>query len=264
MDEVTLDGGIGNGGLVVRVGDTVRRPWHPSTEATHALLTHLDQVLPGVAPVPLGRDERGREMLSYLPGDVAVPPFPDWVTSTEFLVSLGELLRRVHDALAAWSPPAGLVWSDQIPDPDGGPMIVHTDVCPENVIVRDGRAVAIIDWEFASPGRAIWDVVSTARLCVPFTAPDRRDPVYQGLDVTARLRTFLDAYGLSAVERSAFPSVLDQRRQAGERFTRRRVALGEAAFVQRWAGSAGEERYASERDWVHAVPPDVAVRADGP
>jgi hypothetical protein len=259
MDEVALAGGMGNGGLVVRLGDTVRRPWHPSTPATHELLTYLDQTAPGVAPVPLGRDEQGREVLSFLAGDVAVPPFPVWVTNAEFLVSLGELLRRVHDALGEWRPPEGLVWSDQIPDPEGGPLIVHTDICPENVIVRDGRAVAIIDWEFASPGRAIWDVVSTARLCVPFVSSERRDPVFQDLDVTDRLRTFLDAYGLSAAERADFVRVLDQRRQAGERFTRRRVALGEPAFVQQWAGPAGEQRYATERDWVRAVPAAVAL-----
>jgi hypothetical protein len=32
-------------------------------------------------------------------GDVGIPPFPDWVARPEFLVSLGHLLRRIHDAL---------------------------------------------------------------------------------------------------------------------------------------------------------------------
>ena len=39
--EVELTGGTANQGLVVRVGDTVRRPWRPTTPATHALLRHL-------------------------------------------------------------------------------------------------------------------------------------------------------------------------------------------------------------------------------
>ena len=41
--EVELTGGTANQGLVVRVGDTVRRPWRPTTPATHALLRHLER-----------------------------------------------------------------------------------------------------------------------------------------------------------------------------------------------------------------------------
>src|SRR4051794_39845842 len=86
VDETVLPGGVGNAGLVVQVGDTVRRPWHPSTPATHALLTYLHDVLPGVAPRPLGRDEQGREVLSFLPGEVAVDPFPVWATNSDYLI----------------------------------------------------------------------------------------------------------------------------------------------------------------------------------
>ena len=38
-----LPGGTANRGLVVRVGDTVRRPAAPCWPATHALLAHLSQ-----------------------------------------------------------------------------------------------------------------------------------------------------------------------------------------------------------------------------
>jgi aminoglycoside phosphotransferase (APT) family kinase protein len=260
MAETVLHGGVGNAGLVTKVGDTVRRPWRASTTATHAVLAHLNEVLPGVAPVPLGRDEQGREVLSFIAGMVAVPPFPQWVADEQFLVSLGQLLRRIHDVLAIWQPPTGLEWSDQIPDPHGGPLIVHADVCPENVVTRDGRAVAIIDWEFAAPGRRIWDVVSTARLCVPFTAPARRDSVYRDVNVIDRLQIFLDAYGLAAMDRRNFAQVLDERRRAGERFTRHRVARGEAAFIQKWGTPEGERLFVVEREWVDAVPTDIATR----
>ena len=260
MDETLLAGGVGNAGLVVRVGDTVRRPWHPSTPATHALLSYLDEVLPGTAPVPLGQDEKGREVLSYLPGEVAVEPFPVWATSSRYLISIGRLLRRIHDALEQWRPPAGLLWSDEVTDPQGGPLIVHTDICPENVITRDGRAVAIIDWEFAAPGRRIWDVVSTARLCVPFTHPSRRDPVYAGAEVTARLHTFLDSYDLDDADRDQFAAVLRERSRAGERFVRGRVARGDRAFIERWDNPSGESRLIVEQSWIGAVPNDVARR----
>jgi hypothetical protein len=260
VDEMVLPGGVGNAGLVVRIGDTVRRPWHPSTEATHAVLTYLNEVLPGVAPLPLGRDEQGREVLSYLPGEVAVEPFPAWAAGPDYLSSIGRLLRRVHDALANWRFPPGLAWSDELADPHGGELIVHADVCPENVITRDRRAEAIIDWEFAAPGRRIWDVVSTARLCVPFTHPSRREPVFAGADVIARLRTFLDAYQLEDADRGRFTEVLRERSLAGERFVRGRVARGEPAFVERWATPDGLSRLRVEQAWISAVPSDVARR----
>jgi hypothetical protein len=259
--EQILVGSNANTGLVVRVGDTVRRPWHPSTPATHALLTHLDQVLPGVAPVPVGltgRDEQGREMLTWIDGDVALPPFPDWVSSTLFLTSLGHLLRRIHDALDGWTLPVEAAWSQEIPDPHGGPIIAHTDIWPGNVITRDGRVTAIIDWELAAHGRRIWDVVSTAKLCVPFTAPSRRDRAYDGQDVTDRLQDFLDAYQLNDTDRAIFTQVLDERRVATERFVRGRIAHREPHFVEKWDHPAGEELLLAETAWIKTVPADIA------
>jgi hypothetical protein len=196
-------------------------------------------------------------------GEVPVPPFPAYAVAPAFLASLGRLLRRVHDALEGWTPPPGLVWSGELPDPEPGPghgLIVHCDVCPENVVTVDGEAIGIIDWEMAAPGRRIWDVVSTARLCVPFTAPSRREPAFAGVDVVERLRRFADAYDLSDADRAGFTRVLDQRRRVGERFVLDRVARGQKEFVAKWATPDGERRLAVERGWVAAVPEDVLTR----
>ncbi len=242
----------------MRVGDTVRRPWTTASPATQALLAHLADALPGSAPIPLGRDDVGREVSSWLDGDVGIPPYPGWVADERFLVSVGELLRDVHDALAGWTPPSNLVWAPELRDPRGGSLIVHADICPENVVTRGGLAVGLLDWEFAAPGRRVWDVVSTARLCVPFVAPDRRPPVYDGLDAWARLHVFLDAYRLGTADRAVFTDVLAERRTVGERFVRGRVARGEAAFAERWGTAEGERLLAVERAWVDALPEDVA------
>jgi hypothetical protein len=57
---------------VVRSGDTVRKPWTAATPAVHAFLRHLrDKRVPGV-PEVLGRDERGRQVLGYVPGESRV------------------------------------------------------------------------------------------------------------------------------------------------------------------------------------------------
>ena len=58
---------------VVRVGDTVRRPAGPWTPAVHALLAHLHSAGLTGAPGPLGIDERGREVLTFIPGTPAWP-----------------------------------------------------------------------------------------------------------------------------------------------------------------------------------------------
>jgi Ser/Thr protein kinase RdoA (MazF antagonist) len=199
-------------------------------------------------------------MVSWLSGDVAIPPFPAWLFDDLYLTSLGRLLRRLHDALEGWEPPLGSVWNQELADPEGGPLIVHADICPENVVAQDGAAVAVLDWEFAAPGRAIWDVVSTARLCVPFTHPSRRDPSVPAMDeagIRRRLLAFLAGYDLSDEQRTLFPAVLDQRRAVGERFVLSRVAAGEEAFG-RWATPEGRARLEAERQWIAALPVDVA------
>ncbi|MCE0537271.1 phosphotransferase [Kineosporia rhizophila] len=243
------------------MGDTVRRPWRSYTAPTHAFLAHLAKTAPGIAPVPVGQDERGREVLSWMPGDVALPPFPAWSFTDQYLSSLGRLLRRLHDAAEGWQPPAGSVWNTELADPEGGSIIVHADICPENIVAHDGSAAAVLDWEFAAPGRPLWDVVSTARLCVPFTHPSRHDPSVPPMDMAEmrrRLLVFLAGYGLSEEDRRAFPRVVDQRRQAGELFVLGRVAAGQTAFG-RWVTPQGRAQLAAEKSWVAELPADVAM-----
>ena len=70
--ETPLGGGNMNSG-VVRVGDTVRRPAGPWTPAVHALLAHLHAAGFDGAPRPLGIDEQGREVLTFISGPVVWP-----------------------------------------------------------------------------------------------------------------------------------------------------------------------------------------------
>jgi aminoglycoside phosphotransferase (APT) family kinase protein len=259
-DEEVLAGGMTNAGAVVRVGATVRRPWRPTTPATHRVLERLASVAPGVAPRPLGRDEQGREVLSWLDGDVATPPFAAWVVDPRFLEGLGRLLRRVHDALTRWEAPSGLEWAGELADPEGGPIVVHGDVCPENVVADAGRPVALLDWEHAAPGRPIWDLAGAAAMCVPFVSPARRHPEYGDVDVLARTRMLADAYDLDGEGRLALPRVLDQRREASEAFLRRRAAERHPAYRAWWSDpAAAEVRHRAEREWSREAAPKLAA-----
>jgi hypothetical protein len=66
--EIPLDGGSHS--RVVRVGQTVRRVSRPWSPAVHDLLRHLDREGFAGAPRALGFDDQGREVLTYIEGEV--------------------------------------------------------------------------------------------------------------------------------------------------------------------------------------------------
>ena len=132
-------GGMDPSAGVVRVGDTVRRPARRSSPATRALLLHLEAVGFEGAPRFLGVDEQGRDVLTFVEGDVPLPPYPPWALTDEALESLGRLLRRFHDATATFDQTSAAGWPDEWSDREGGPVVCHNDLFPENVVFRDGR-----------------------------------------------------------------------------------------------------------------------------
>ena len=73
----------------------------------HALLAHLHAAGFRGAPRPLGIDERGREVLTFVPGTVP------WADGFHLLDGDGELrqasrlIREFHDAAAGFTPPPG-------------------------------------------------------------------------------------------------------------------------------------------------------------
>lgn len=80
------------------------------------------------------------------------------------LASVARLLRRFHDASARVSAPylAG-PWSDAFSQSSpGASTICHFDVCLENVVFREGNAIAFLDFDFAAPGNPLDDVASFA------------------------------------------------------------------------------------------------------
>lgn len=192
--ETRLEGGFVN--EVSRVGDTVRRTTGNWTPAVHALLRHLEDVGFAESPRVLGIDDRGREVLSYLPGET--PPWTDWpdvLRGDDGVIQLGRLLRRYHDAVSSFQPPAGLLWRNPLAGP--GEIIRHGDFSPFNTTWVDDTVVGLIDWDFARPGRRIDDLAYLAWNLVPLQ-PEGRCEQYgldPEVDLRARLRTLCDAYG---------------------------------------------------------------------
>ncbi|MEZ5206836.1 MAG: hypothetical protein R2690_07600 [Acidimicrobiales bacterium] len=131
-----LAGGVGNAGAVVHVGEHVLRPTSPHTPAIHVLLTHLAAVGFDGALRAVGVEADGRERLVFIPGDVAVPPFPAWSQTDAVLASTAALLRRYHDAVAGFVSPPGVTWSTRAGRPDAGR---RPDCVPQRPLPRERR-----------------------------------------------------------------------------------------------------------------------------
>ncbi|CAM5353893.1 phosphotransferase [Streptomyces badius] len=256
-----LSGGLANAGAVVRHGDTVERPAPPHAALLHAHLRALrEQGLDGV-PVPLGVSVSGqRERLSYVPGEVAVSPYPDRVWADHALRSVGALLRRMHDAAAGVPFDRTAGWPADLADPEGatapGVVICHNDACLENVVFRGGRAAALIDFDLAAPGRPVWDVAMAARYWVPMRGR-------AGLDPALRLRVLADGYGLGRADRAVLPRVIEQATAACRVFVERRVARGDAAYTAAYERS-GRAAWDRHQSWLadHRPALTAALLAD--
>jgi Phosphotransferase enzyme family len=247
--EEQLGGGIANAGQVVRVGPHVLRPSSPHSGSIHAFLRAVRHAGFEGAPMPVGIDEDGRERLVFVHGDVPVPPYPDWSQSDTALASIARLLRGLHDAARGFDA-QGLTWEDGLADPAGGTLVCHNDVCPENVVFRDGIAVALLDFEFAAPGRPVYDLAHLARLCVPIEDDyDQGRLGWGSADRPARLRLVADAYGLDRHGRSELLPAMNDAIDRLEAAVRRSVAAGDPVSVELWNRTGGSERYDRRRRW---------------
>lgn len=180
--EIALPGG--NVGGAVRVGDTVRRPTGPWTAAVHGLLNHLAAAgLPGV-PRVLGFDERGREILDYLPGEAYGEQVPD-----EVLADAMRWLREYHRVVASYRPAGEVVWRTSRGVLRTDEIVCMHDFGYYNWIGTDDGFSGVIDWDMAGPGVPLDDIAFTAWNTAPLAIP--LDPAYQA----ARLRLMATAYG---------------------------------------------------------------------
>ena len=249
--EEVLPGGIANAGLVVRIGDETHRPAGDQSPTVHALLAHVRAAGFDGVPEPLGI-AAGRERLRFVVGDVPCPPFPRWSQSDAALASTAALLRRFHDATLTFVPPTDARWDSELADPRPGDVICHNDVCPENVVYRAGEAVALLDFDFAAPGRRVHDLASLARMCIPIdTDDDAARTGRRGLDPFRRLRVAADSYGLTT-DRPELVDALANQIRGGGAFVQRRVDAGDPAFTAMWSEMGGAERYERRERWFDA------------
>ncbi len=172
---------------VVRVGDTVRRPVTAASAFVAELLGHLERAGFTGAPRHLGLDDSGRDTFSYLPGQVAAG-FQTW--RDDQVAAAGALLRALHEATRG-SDLAG-----------AHPVVCHHDPGPNNVVFRDDRPVAFIDFDTAAPGDPLEDLGYLAWTWCVSSKPTAPPAHAQA----AQVRILADAYGLDASDR---PDLVD-------------------------------------------------------
>ncbi len=188
--------------LVVRVGDTVRRPRQPWSAGVHELLLHLESI--GFRPAPrfLGIDEQGREILSYVDGESGAAGWAK-VVEDDGLIAMARLLRDYHEAVRGFRPTPGAGWAGRTEPPRADEVICHGDFGPWNLVWHGSRPVGVLDWDYAWPARPIQDVAYALEYVAPFRddetcvrwlafpePPDRR----------RRLELFAEAYGLGSTD----------------------------------------------------------------
>jgi hypothetical protein len=228
--EIPLTGGWVTTG-VVRVGDTVRRPPAPNAALVHRLLAHLEELGFRSAPRFLGFDAQGREVLTFIEGEVP-SDCRAIVWEDGQLEAAATLLRRFHDATAGLDIAAE------------AEVICHNDFGPWNLIWRGGLPVAMIDFDSAAPGAraddlgyAIWKHLNLGLVELPATEQRRRllvmasaydVPADEGIvqaiaEAQERMRRLIEKAPQS-VERD---QALDQNRRERDWLRRnRRVLLG--------------------------------------
>ncbi len=181
-DEIALPGG--NVGGAVRVGDTVRRATGPWTPAVHGLLNYLaDAGLTGI-PRVLGFDDRGREILDFLPGTSYGEDVPD-----DVLADAMRWLAEYHRVVASYRPEGEIVWRTSRGELAADQIICMHDYGWYNWIGTEAGFSGVIDWDLAGPGVPLDDIAFTAWNTAPLAIPG--DPSYQA----ARLRLMASAYG---------------------------------------------------------------------
>jgi hypothetical protein len=251
---------------IVRIGDTVRRPLRPFSLTVQGYLAHLRDAGFTGAPLPLGVDEQGREVLSYVPGEVPRDPLPPETAGDDVLIALARLIRALHEASAGWVPPPDAVWGGT-PATEGrltepAELVSHRDYYPGNVVFRDGLPAAMIDFDLAKPTTRIYDIANALWYWAPLRAPQDRSPAFVDADIPHRIAVFADAYGMTARHRAELAPLVVDLAQRYHRESRVSAEL-DPVFRKLWEDGAKDELPRAEA-WLRETAPAIAARLRQP
>ncbi len=202
----------GNVNEIVRVGDTIHRTkdWNPNI---HNLLKYLETQGFEGTPRFIGLDEKGREILSFIPGEVPGNDYPNckpYVWSDRALLVAARFLRNYHDVSRKFLQTAlESKWVNPYVDERQYEVVCHNDAALYNFVFRDELPVALIDFDMASPGPCLWDIAYTLYTAVPLSSfePELHTsstiayiPQIHARNRHRRINLFFGSYGIEVPE----------------------------------------------------------------
>ncbi len=139
---------------------------------------------------------------------------PPYARTELALRGAADLLRKLHSAATGFHP-AITSYRFRPHPPRAGEIISHGDLGPWNTVYRDGIPVAFIDWDSAQAVDPLVDLADAAWAFLPLAPPGQLVETGFGQlpDLPARLRLFVDAYGLT--DRKAILPALVRSKLAG-------------------------------------------------
>jgi aminoglycoside phosphotransferase (APT) family kinase protein len=182
-------------------------------------------------------------MLTFMDGEAAILPLTGEMLSDAAMISVADLLRSYHCAAASFDP-SGYRWPRPIPARFRTGLVSHNDVHPANVVFRNGRAIALIDFDLAGPGSSAWDFATAARSWAPLQDDQDIADDRQGRSLE-RFRIFLQASGLSRAGRRKVAEAVVANHDWTYAIVTEAAAAGHQGFADHWravARSAGRAR----------------------
>ena len=247
-DEIPISGGRLNRGRLVRLGDFVLRPADEDVDAEQVII-EVGKVFAGL-PKTFGRDSDGRLKLEWIEGESAEAFEDDGEKSKTRLLSVGRLLRNLHDSTEGAVTQKVSTFRDSL-DPSGIQEVTcHGDAGPGNIVFRNGTAFALIDWEMAAPGRRSWDLATALRYWAPFRNPANKKPAELLLNPWQRAGWILDGYSASEGLRLETAKLLPLNQKVQAEYVIGRIkARGEVVYED-WANKGGLRRLALDDAWL--------------
>jgi Phosphotransferase enzyme family len=182
---------------IERRGETVWRPLHPWSPAVHDLLLYLESV---DFPAPRLLDVvDGFEVVSFIAGDSGSDGWAPLVPESG-LRAFARLLRDYHVAVAGFTTDKPFYTGTP---PAGTEVVCHGDFGPWNTVFRNGEPVGLIDFDYAKPASAWFDIAYALQYVTPFR--DDEDAIRwlrypEPPDRLRRMETFIEAYGVDAID----------------------------------------------------------------
>lgn len=215
----------------VKIERFIRKPAQAWSNQIHAYLNFLGSAGSKGIPIPLGFDDNGNELLTYVKGKTCDYPLSEIVKSETTLISAANFLRDYHSISEKYVKEA-LFPIDGWMFPAKRPVeiICHNDFAPYNICFSGSKVIGLIDFEAAIPGPKIWDVAYALYRFAPFTNPYNEDGFGNFADKCKRAKLFCDIYELNNVDRNNIANVMIERLEALNKFLLYAANNGDAKY----------------------------------